>query len=607
MVSLLKRQVSSKITEVLKSSSVIATDDLNTKLKIDYFTRVKRVDKSSSEFATFTINLKDLKKSKLISTERLNSEQNATLQNTQDELIESCKIENSKLLIKINLKMFKEKTLENLFNQNNSYGFQINKEQIYPKISKTRSDEWTLKNHPNNTVVEFSSPNIAKPLHAGHMRSTFLGNFLSKIHAKLNHNVTKINYLGDWGTQYGILAVGFKKYGSYEKLEESPIKHLLEVYVKANADESIRKEALHYFSQMEANDKESLEMWELFKNLSVKDLKEVYGKLDINFDLYEYESQYYVDAKNVVAKLLEHGVAQLIENNAVQVKVKNSQNNKDLKYIIQKQDGSSLYISRDIAALLARKKRFDLSKIIYVVDSSQRDHFLKLYETVKLLDSNLLNKISFEEFYVPFGRLTNMSTRRGKVEFLSDLINEAKLVALDSLESLKVKKDVSDIQYVAQNIGNSHLIISDMSRPRMKDYEFSWSNIVSKDDSAFMCHYAHARLYNLMEKCRSELKMRPSLEGVDLDLLNKNIELALIQHLARFEEVIWQSFQEYEPYHIVQYLFELVRLTNNCLKDNYVIGEDENVAKARLLLYSCSKQVINNAFDVIGITPLNRV
>lgn len=278
-----------------------------------------------------------------------------------------------------------------------------------------------------------------------------------------------------------------------------------------------------------------------------------------------------------------------------------------MKYILQKQDGSSLYISRDIAAVLARMEKFQFSKIIYVVDSSQRDHFIKLYETVKLLDENILKNITFDEFYVPFGRLTNMSTRKGKVEFLSELIDEAKLVALESLDSLKVKKNVKDIDYVAQNIGNSHLIISDMARPRMKDYEFSWKNIVSKDDSAFMCHYGHARLFNLLEKCKLELNMEAKFENVNLDLLDKNIEIAVIQHLARFEEVVWQSFQEYEPYHIVQYLFQLVRLVNNCLSESYVIGEDEDKAQARLLLYFCSKQVIANAFKILGIQPLDRV
>lgn len=383
-------------------------------------------------------------------------------------------------------------TLNNIFAQKNAYGFRVDDEQLYPKQAQTNGvPNWMPKKQPMNTLIEFSSPNIAKPLHAGHMRSTFLGNFLSKIHANFDNNVTTINYLGDWGTQYGILAVGFRKYGSYAELEEAPIKHLLAVYVKANSDPAIKSEALQYFSQMEAQDPQSLQMWSLFKDMSVKDLESVYKTLEIKFDEFECESQYYVHAKAVVASLLERGIARRLENNAIEVKLPG----KGMKYILEKQDGTSLYISRDIAALLERKKKHSFDKIVYVVDSSQRSHFARLYETMQLLDASVLGEMSFDEFYVPFGRLTNMSTRKGKVEFLSELISEAKHVALEGLNTLKVKKDVDDADYVAQTIGNSHLIISDLSRPRMKDYEFSWSNIVSKDDSAFMCHYGHARLF----------------------------------------------------------------------------------------------------------------
>jgi arginyl-tRNA synthetase len=367
----------------------------------------------------------------------------------------------------------------------------VDGQQLYPRLRNNDSLEWTSKKQSVNTVIEFSSPNIAKPLHAGHMRSTFLGNFLSKIHTNYGHSVTKINYLGDWGTQYGILAVGFKKYGSFDKLKESPIKHLLDVYVKANNDPLIKSDALEYFSQMEANDSESIQMWEQFKELSVKELDSVYKSLGISFNVFECESQYYVQSKAVVADLLEKGIANRLPNNAVEVEL----DAKKLKYILQKQDGTSLYISRDIAALLDRKRRYNFSKAVYVVDSSQRSHFVRLYETVKLLDKSSCDNMTFEEFYVPFGRLTNMSTRKGKVEFLAELILEAKHVALEGLASMKIKKNVQDYDSVAQSIGNSHLIISDLSRPRMKDYEFSWSNIVSKDDSAFMCHYSHARLF----------------------------------------------------------------------------------------------------------------
>ena len=213
------------------------------------------------------------------------------------------------------------------------------------------------------------------------MRSTFLGNFLSKIHERFGQNVTRINYLGDWGTQYGLLAVGFKKYGSYEQLNKSPIKHLLEVYVKANNDETLTNDALNYFSQMEQKDAESLKMWDLFKNLSIKELVSVYEKLNIKYDIYESESQYYVLAKEYVNQLLNRGIARTLDNKAIEVSFTTLKNDKkeNIKYILQKKDGSTLYITRDIAALLERKKKYNFSKIIYVVDSSQKDHFYIIF------------------------------------------------------------------------------------------------------------------------------------------------------------------------------------------------------------------------------------
>ncbi|CAF0949121.1 unnamed protein product [Brachionus calyciflorus] len=590
--SFLKKDISLKISKLLNrylKNEKYATD---LHKKINYLTRVNRADKSSKFFGLLSLDLSkisneiDLKQIKIDEPSPYSS-------------IQSIKLDKNKLIIQADQKEFKKYTIHSIFDQKFNYGFNL-EDQVY-----LYKNTWRPKKSTEPTIVEFSSPNIAKPLHAGHMRSTFLGSYLSNLHSRLGHQVTKINYLGDWGTQYGILAVGFEKYGSYEELNKSPIKHLLEVYVKANKDEELRNKALEYFSQMEQKNDKSLKMWNLFKDLSIKELVSVYKNLNIKFDVYESESEYYEKAKQKVQQLLKIGLAEQLEDGAVQAKLSTSGSVK--KFILQKSDNSTLYITRDIAALCERKEKYGFKKIVYVVDSSQKDHFMKLYETVNALDASILNDISFEEFYVPFGRITNMSTRKGKVEFLSDLIQEAKQVAFESMEFSKTKKILQDAELVAQAIGNSHLIITDLGKPRQKDYEFSWKNIVSKDDSAYMCHYAHARLHSLLEKCRNELKIEPSIENVDLSLLNKQTELNLIQHLARFEEAVWQSYEEYEPYHVVLYLFQLVKLTNLCLKDSYVFNEQLDVAKARLLLFSCSKQVLQNSFNVLGINPLNSI
>lgn len=292
-----------KIFDLLKRHA--AKNDENLINKIQSCFQIKRVDKSSKFFALFTLDLKNLSPDiDFKNVESFSFESN-------DDYIESIKIDRNKLIIQANKSLFKKEVIENIFTLKSNYGFE------------------NSINNGFKTIIEFSSPNIAKPLHAGHMRSTFLGNFLSNIHQKLGHKVTKINYLGDWGTQYGILAVGFKKYGSYSELEKSPIKHLLDVYVKANQDEGIKTRALDYFSKMEDKDPDSLKMWTLFKELSIKELQSVYEvdlpklfifeflkvipflkKLNIQFDVYESESEYYELAKEYVKKMLEIGLAE---------------------------------------------------------------------------------------------------------------------------------------------------------------------------------------------------------------------------------------------------------------------------------------------------------
>ncbi|CAF0757205.1 unnamed protein product [Didymodactylos carnosus] len=379
----------------------------------------------------------------------------------------------------------------------------------------------------NQVVVEFSSPNIAKPLHAGHLRSTLLGNFISNIHDRFGYLSYRMNYLGDWGTQYGLLAVGFKKFGSQEELNKQALKHLLDIYVKANKDEGLHDEAKKYFSKMENGDEEALELWNDFRTLSIANLESIYKTFDIEFDEYQSESQYRLEAKNIIKQLSILGLCQKRADGAMEVVIpaQYSSLNREARYVVQKSDGSTLYISRDM-----------------------------------------------EDFYVPFGRMTNFQTRKGKFELLSDVLNDARERANDGLNRFLIRKEGVDQTKVSEVIGKAYLILTDFSRPRRADYSFSWNDIVSKDNSAFILLYCHARLCSL----EAENKMNIDYSA-DASLLVDIKEHQLIQILAKYEDVLFDAYRAYEPHKIVHYLLFLVRSSTNLEK----VNESDNILEMK--------------------------
>ncbi|CAF0888989.1 unnamed protein product [Rotaria sp. Silwood1] len=417
------------------------------------------------------------------------------------------------------------------------------------------TDKSLIERQNKKLVVEFSSPNIAKPLHAGHLRSTLLGQFIATIHERFGHSVYRLNYLGDWGTQYGRLAVGFSKFGSYEELNKRPLMHLLDIYIRANKDESLHEDAMQYFVKMEANDEEALDLWKKFRELTIDNLKQIYQLFDIRFDEYQSESQFSKQSKEIIEKLCQLGYCKKRSNGVLEANIPAKYNSlpRDACFIVQKSDGTSLYITRDIAALKSRLETLPIEQILYVVDSSQTEHFRNLLTISKALQFDQVQNWDLDDFYVPFGRMINLQTRRGKFDLLSDVFHDAKERAKEGLDRFLIRKEGIDHGKVSEVIGKAYLILNDFSRPRRTDYVFSWHEISSKDGIAFLLLYCHARLCSL----EKQVKM-PIDWSANVNLLTDRQEHMLIQQLSTFQDVLFDAYRSHEPNKVVHYLVRLV-------------------------------------------------
>lgn len=272
------------------------------------------------------------------------------------------------------------------------------------------------------TLVEFSSPNIAKPFHVGHLRSTIIGSFISNLKEYLGHDVIRLNYLGDWGTQFGFLKLGVDlKQFSNDDMERDPIKHLYEAYVYANklaqTDPNINQKARDIFARLEQGNAKDLEQWKLFRQYTVNELVNTYKRLNVAFTKYDWESMYDSNAiQDVITLLLNKNLLKTDDDGRKYVQVH------DRKVTVVKSDGSSLYLSRDIAAALDRNSTYKFDNMYYVVDNAQTDHFIALFDVLKHVDTDLYKKCQ----HIKYGRIKGMSTRKGEVVFLEDILDEAK-------------------------------------------------------------------------------------------------------------------------------------------------------------------------------------
>ncbi|KAJ5835425.1 Aminoacyl-tRNA synthetase class 1a anticodon-binding [Penicillium robsamsonii] len=489
-------------------------------------------------------------------------------------------------------------------------------------------------------IIEFSSPNIAKPFHAGHLRSTIIGGFLANIYTVMGWNVIKMNYLGDWGKQYGLLANGFKDHGNEEALIKDPINHLFDVYVKINrqvseqegpikelkeqiktkkeknedvaeleaqlaklVDVSEDEKARRYFKSMEDGDPEALALWRKFRDLSIEKYKQTYARLNIDFDVYSGESQIKSESMTDAYKLMEEaGVSEKSEG-AVIVDFTKHGAKKLGKAIIIRKDGTPLYLTRDIGAITERDNEYHFDKMIYVVAAQQDLHLAQLFKVTELMGhKDLASRCQ----HINFGMVRGMSTRKGTVKFLDDILRDVGDKMHEVMKKNEVKyAQVEDPEKTADILGITSVMVQDMTGKRVNGYDFNLDAMTSfEGDTGPYLQYAHARLCSMARK--SELDVN-ELVNANFDLLTEQHAVDLVRLLAQWPDVLLQTAKTLEPITVLSYLFRMTHMLSSSYDVLKVIGSEPDVKQARMALYASARQVLNNGMRVLGLSPVQRM
>ncbi|ODQ66441.1 arginyl-tRNA synthetase [Nadsonia fulvescens var. elongata DSM 6958] len=467
-------------------------------------------------------------------------------------------------------------------------------------------------------VVEFSSPNIAKPFHAGHLRSTIIGGFISNLYEKAGWEVIRLNYLGDWGKQFGVLAVGFERYGSEEKLEADPINHLFEVYVQINKDMEAEKEktlaqtgvatsetdnnARAFFRAMESGDEKALDLWSKFRTLSIEKYKSTYARLNINYDTYSGESQVSQESMRTATEQLQK--LGLVTEDQGALLIDLTPHNKKLgKVIVQKKDGTTLYITRDIGGAVERYEKYKFDKMIYVIACQQDLHCQQFFKTLELMGHEWHNRLQ----HINFGMVQGMSTRKGTVVFLDNILEETKEAMHNVMRKNEAKyAQVANPDEIADLVGISAVMIQDMQSKRINNYTFNWERMLSfEGDTGPYLQYAHSRLCSVRRNASSISD--DELLSADYSLLAEPVAADLIKTIAQYPDVILNALKTHEPATIVTYLFKLTHIVSSCYDILWVAGQTPELAAARLALYMSARQTLNNGMTLLGLTPVIRM
>ena len=449
-----------------------------------------------------------------------------------------------------------------------------------------------------NIVIDYSSPNIAKPFHIGHLRSTVIGGALYKIYKFLGYNVTGINHLGDYGTQFGKLIEGYKRWGEEYNIEENPIDELTKIYIRINElckeDESVLEECRNNFKKLEDGDKYCTELWQKFRELSLKEFQKVYDLLDTKFDSLNGEA-FYSNKMGEVVELLEKS-GRLVESEGA--RVINLEDKQMPPCLIEKTNGSTTYATRDLAAILYRARTYNFDKAIYVTSYEQILHFKQVFEVAKLL--GLDEKYTDNLVHVPFGMVLlkegKMSTREGNIIKLEELLNEAISRVREVIEAKN--PDLENKEEVAKRVGIGAVIFNDLYNSRIKDEIFDWDTMLNfNGETGPYLQYMYVRTDSVLEKAG----VIPNLNNIDINVLQDNATINLLKAIYSFGDAIKQSAEKDEPYIISRYLINIAGLFSTFYNENKIIVEDEKVKNARVYVTYCTNLVLKTGANLLGI------
>ena len=484
--------------------------------------------------------------------------------------------------------------------------FFVNKSQLAQNVIK---DVLTKKENYGHSdlgqgkavVIDFSSPNIAKPFHIGHIRTTVIGNALYKIYDSQGYNVVRVNHLGDYGTQFGKLIVAFKLWGNKEAVEANPIPELLKLYIQFH-DEAEKKpemedEARAWFTKLENGDEEAKALWQWFRDESLKEFARVYDLLDIEFDSYAGESFYSDKMDTVIDQIKEKGLLEESQGtNVVDLEEYNMP-----PALITKNDGSTLYMTRDLAAAIYRKNTYDFDKCIYVVGSQQALHFQQLFKVLELMGFEW----SKDLIHVPFGMVAleegTMSTRKGRVVFLEDVLKQAIEKTKETV--LSKNPNAKNVDEISKQVGVGAVVFQELSNSRVKDYTFSWERTLSfEGETGPYVQYTHARCCAVLRKANEEVTT-----DINYDLLSDGDAAEVLKVIGSFNKSILSAMRRNEPHIVTRFVLDLAQAFNKFYHDNPILVEDEELRKARLALVAATRQTLENGLGILGMHAPERM
>lgn len=450
-----------------------------------------------------------------------------------------------------------------------------------------------------NLLVEFSSPNIAKPFHIGHMCTTIIGGSLEKIYNHLGYNVTRLNHIGDYGTQFGKLISAYKRWVDEKALEETPIAELLRIYVKfhdeADKNPELEDEARANFKKLEDGEPEAYALWKRFKELSIKEFESIYKQLNIEFDSYNGESFYSDKMGEIVAMLEEKNI--LVDSNGARIVDLTEENLPPC--LVIKSDGTTIYVTRDLAAALYRKRTYDFKKNIYVVGNTQSLHFQQLFAVLRKMGFDWVDGC----VHVAFGLVKfpdkKLSTRKGDVVFLEDVLNEAISRTTDVI-NLK-NPNLENKEDVARKVGIGAVVYAFLKNNRERDIVFSWEDIINfEGDSGPYVQYTYVRGKSILRKAGYEP------ETADLSKLSSDEEFQLVKLLGSFGDSVKEAGERYEPFVVTRHVTEIAKAFNKFYNSHPIMNADEELKNARLQLVKATCEVIKLGLKLVCIeTPEN--
>ena len=467
-------------------------------------------------------------------------------------------------------------------------------QQIIEKYNQDDNYGHSEEGNGKTICIDYSSPNVAKNFHVGHLRTTIIGNSLYKIFTKLGYKVVRINHLGDWGTQFGKLIVAYKKWGSREAVEEKGIEELMDIYVKfheeAEKDDSLNDEARAWFAKMEQGNEEALEIWQWFRDISLKEFMRVYDILGMEFDSFAGESFYRDKTADVVKQLTDDGL--LKESQGAMIVPLDEYDMPPC--IVAKKDGSSIYATRDLAAILYRKATYDFDRCLYVTGLEQKLHFAQVFKVIELMGNEYAKNL----IHIPYGLVSlksgKISSRKGNVIFAEDLLRESINKTTSVIE--EKNPDIPDKEEVAKQVGIGAIIFNDLYNQRIKDVIFDWKKLLNFDgETGPYVQYTYARASSVLRKI-GEVP-----DTIDYSLLTDEASIGLLKEIERYPQVIKDAAERYEPSVIARYSIDLAHAFNKFYHECQINVEDETTKYTRTNIVKIARYIIKDALSLLGI------